>query len=566
MEPALACRICAGALLPAHPGRPGGATAAAFAPTCHEPGAHGDLLRCRECGTVQQPDLPRGDALLALYRDMEDPAYLDEEAGRRRTARRLLDAVARHVPAGRLLDVGCGHGLLVDEAARRGYAAEGLELARAAAHHARDALGLTVRELPLEAPELDDERFDVIVLADVLEHVEDPCATLDRCVALLADGGVLLLVTPDPASPTARLAGARWWGLLPAHVCLVPHRTLLELVTGRGLVVAEDVPFVRSFTPGYWLAGLGERSAALRRLLSRRAPAGGPRHWSLSLGDERVVLAQRVRVQEPATPLARPRGGAASVHVVLPAYRAARTVAQVAAEMPVAAVDRALLVDDASPDDTVGAALAAGFEVLRHPVNRGYGANQKTCYVRAALDGADVVVMVHGDNQYDPALVARMVGPIERGEADVVIGSRLLDDETTAGGMPRWKWLGNRGLTWVENRAFGRDFSEYHTGYRAFSVPFLRTIAFGRNADDFVFDQQIFAQLIARDARIVELAIPTRYFLEASSVSFPDSVVYGLKTLGVLARYRLDLRRQRWTVLRDPAVALAPAPLPPSVP
>ena len=126
--------------------------------------------------------------------------------------------------------------------------------------------------------------------------------------------------------------------------------------------------------------------------------------------------------------------------------------------------------------------------------------------------------------------------------------------------------MGNRALTWVENRAFGRDYSEYHTGYRAFSVPFLRTIAFARNADDFVFDQQIFAQLIARDARVLELAIPTRYFLEASSVSFADSVVYGLKTLGVLGRYRLDLRRRRWTLLRRPAVTLTPLPVPAASP
>ena len=560
MEPVPACRICSGALTLVRRGQGAAATAAAFAPTCHASGAHGDLLRCRECGTVQQPALPRGDTLVDLYRDMRDPAYLDEEEGRRRTARRLLDLIAAHVPAGRLLDVGCGHGLLVDEAARRGYAAEGLEPARDAAAHARDTLGLSVRELAIEDPVLDTERFDVVVLADVLEHVEDPCATLDRCTALLADGGVLLVITPDPASRTARLAGGRWWGLLPAHLCLVPHRTLLELLTGRGLVVAEDVPFVRSFSPGYWLAGLGERVAPLQRLLARGGRAGGHGQWSLALGDERVVLAQRVAVRHPEQPLVQPRGGPRSVHVVLPAYKAARTVAQVADEIPVEAVDRVLLVDDASPDDTAQAALAAGFEVLRHPTNRGYGANQKTCYVRAALDGADIVVMVHGDNQYDPALVADMVRPIEEGHADVVIGSRLLDDETIAGGMPRWKWVGNRGLTWAENKAFARDFSEYHTGYRAFSVPFLRTIAFARNADDFVFDQQIFAQLVARDARVVELAIPTRYFLEASSVSFSASVVYGLKTLGVLGRYRLDLRRGRWTLLRRPAVALAPVP------
>jgi glycosyltransferase involved in cell wall biosynthesis len=153
---------------------------------------------------------------------------------------------------------------------------------------------------------------------------------------------------------------------------------------------------------------------------------------------------------------------------VIPAHNAERTIDQVAQALPVSAIDRALLVDDASSDETIQAALASGLEVLPHPTNRGYGANQKTCYVRAALDGADVVVMVHGDNQYDPALVADMTRKIEEGTADVVLGSRLLKDEAIAGGMPRWKWLGNRALTFVENVGFRRHFSEYHTGYRAF--------------------------------------------------------------------------------------------------
>jgi glycosyltransferase involved in cell wall biosynthesis len=225
--------------------------------------------------------------------------------------------------------------------------------------------------------------------------------------------------------------------------------------------------------------------------------------------------------------------------------------------MPLGAADRALLVDDASPDDTTEVALAHGLDVVRHPANRGYGANQKTCYVRALLEGADVVVMVHADNQYDPALVPDMVEPILAGEADVVMGSRLLDDRAIAGGMPRWKWLGNKLLTGIENRAFAVGFSEYHTGYRAFSAEFLRSIPFLRNSDEFVFDQEIFAQIVAHGARVVEVAIPTRYFLEASSVSFPTSVRYGLRTLGVLARFKLDQRRGSWPLLRRPAARIA---------
>ena len=217
-------------------------------------------------------------------------------------------------------------------------------------------------------------------------------------------------------------------------------------------------------------------------------------------------------------------GNGRAVHVVLPAYRATRTIPDVVAEMPLEEVDRALLIDDASPDATSAVALEQGLEVLRHPANRGYGASQKTGYVRALRDGAKVIVMVHADNQYDPGLVAEMAAPILAGDADIVIGSRLLVDRAVAGGMPRWKWLGNRLLTGIENRAFGVRFSEYHTGYRAFSADFLRSIPFLRNSDDFVFDQEIFAQMLARGARVQEIPIPTRYFHEASSVDFLTSV------------------------------------------
>jgi glycosyltransferase involved in cell wall biosynthesis len=191
--------------------------------------------------------------------------------------------------------------------------------------------------------------------------------------------------------------------------------------------------------------------------------------------------------------------------------------------------------------------------VLRHPANRGYGAGQKSGYARALHDGADVVVMVHADNQYDPGLLGEMVEPILEGRADMVIGSRLLEDRAIAGGMPRWKWVGNRLLTGIENRAFGVRFSEYHTGYRAFSAPLLRSIPFLRNSDEFVFDQQIFAQVIAHGARVVEIPIPTRYFREASSVDFVTSVRYARQTLWVLGRFRADRRGLRWSLLRRPA-------------
>ncbi len=555
------CGICQGVLELRFAGSTTPAQAGDFAPTCHRPRAYGDLYRCRECATVQQPSLPDGVELVDLYREMSDSDYLAEERGRRLTSNWLLDLVERRRAPGRLLEIGCGHGLLLDEARRRGWEVRGLELSERSAKHGRDRYELDIREEPFEAlGNEEDGCWDAVLMIDVLEHLDDPRAAIERIRKLLAPGGVLCVVTPDPGSLTAKLAGSRWWGLLPAHSYLIPRKTLRELIIGQGLILSDDVSLVRSFSARYWVDGFaglaGPAAAAVRRAAAKLPPQ---RSLAISLGDERVMLAVNEQVREPSSRLAADRDGPDNVQVVLPAYHAAATIPRVAADLPLSSFDRALLVDDASGDDTTAVALSEGFEVLRHPANRGYGANQKTCYTRAMLDGADVVVMVHADHQYDAALVTEMVRPIIEGRADVVMGSRLLEDRAIAGGMPRWKWIGNRALTWTENRAFTKDFSEYHTGYRAFSTDFLRSIPFLRNSDGFVFDQEIFAQIVDRNARVVELPIPTRYFLEASSVSFPASVRYGLETLTVLARYRVDERRRRWTLLRRPAVQLEPA-------
>src|SRR3954467_11300841 len=219
---------------------------------------------------------------------MRDDAYLAEEAGRRRTARRLLDAIERHAPRGRMLEVGCGHGLLLDEARARGWSVEGLELSEESREHAR-SLGLDVRDQTLEEAE---GVYGAVVLADVLEHLDDPVGALRQIAALLAPGGVTLLVTPDPPPPlpppgggpflappvpaprTARLAGARWWGYLPSHTYLIPHTTLRELLRDAGLETVEERHFWRTFSFGYWIAGLGERSAPLRGALAAAERAG----------------------------------------------------------------------------------------------------------------------------------------------------------------------------------------------------------------------------------------------------------------------------------------------------
>src|SRR4051795_1046167 len=272
-----ACSICGGRLSLRHRGGSAPLHADSLSPTNHRAGEHGDLYECAECGTVHQPSLPPGSELAELYRDMTDEGYLAEERGRRRTAARLLDMVGRYAPAGPLLDVGCGHGLLLDEARRRGYDVDGLELSASAAAYAREVLGLRVHERTLEEHDAEGG-YAAIVLADVLEHLDDPPAAIRRCRELLRPGGVLCLVTPDPSSLTARVAGQRWWGFLPAHTFLVPRLTLRELVLAEGLFVSDDVSFVRTFSARYWLDGLAQRGGAaaaairpLRRALPRRA-------------------------------------------------------------------------------------------------------------------------------------------------------------------------------------------------------------------------------------------------------------------------------------------------------
>ena len=236
------------------------------------------------------------------------------------------------------------------------------------------------------------------------------------------------------------------------------------------------------------------------------------------------------------------------VVVVMPAYNAGRTLRMTYEELPKEAVNLVILVDDGSTDQTLEIARELGLEIFVHNKNYGYGANQKTCYTEALKAGADVVVMVHPDYQYDPTLVPQMIEPIERGEADIVLGSRLKSGSALAQGMPWWKFVANRFLTWLENRVFRLSLSEYHTGYRAFRREVLETVNFPANSDGFVFDQEIIAQAVAARFRIAEIAVPTRYFAEASSAGVAASTVYGLRILAVLFWYlmhRTGARRSR---------------------
>jgi glycosyltransferase involved in cell wall biosynthesis len=232
-----------------------------------------------------------------------------------------------------------------------------------------------------------------------------------------------------------------------------------------------------------------------------------------------------------------PESRTPKIIVVMPAYNAAKTLKITYDAIPHQTIDQIILVDDGSTDKTLEIARDLHLTVFVHTRNFGYGANQKTCYTEALKEGADIVVMLHPDYQYDPTLLPEIIAPIKAGKADIVLGSRFLSGSTMQQGMPWWKFLGNKFLTALENGTLGLNLSEYHTGYRAYNRRALEEIPFSLNSDKFVFDQEILVQARHLDFTIQEVPVPTKYFPEASNASFADSVIYGVSILMLLGRY-----------------------------
>ncbi|HUU38899.1 MAG TPA: glycosyltransferase family 2 protein [Candidatus Desulfaltia sp.] len=230
---------------------------------------------------------------------------------------------------------------------------------------------------------------------------------------------------------------------------------------------------------------------------------------------------------------------AKKVIVVMPAYNAEKTLERTLEDIPRGWVDEIILVDDRSRDGTVGLARRLGLHVFVHDKNKGYGANQKTCYREALKRGGDIMVMVHPDHQYDPTVIPQLISPLLEEGCDAVFGSRMLGGRPLEGGMPKWKYLGNIFLTALENATFYMYLTEYHSGLRAYSRRYLETVRFDLNSDDFVFDSEIIAQGVIHKMRIKEIPIATRYFEEASKIGFLRSLVYGLSILKTLVKFKL---------------------------
>lgn len=249
-------------------------------------------------------------------------------------------------------------------------------------------------------------------------------------------------------------------------------------------------------------------------------------------------------MQLEAVPAWRARVAPQKIIVVMPAYNAAATLEATYHAIDTAWVDEIILVDDGSQDETVAIAAKLALHLVRHPRNVGYGGNQKTCYREALQRGADIVVMLHPDGQYDPSLLPELIQPLAEGRADIVLGSRfLLPGGARRGGMPLYRLAANRFLTFWENLVLRQRLAEYHTGYRAYSRAFLETIPFWRNSDGFCFDTEILVQAVAFGQRLVEIPIATKYFPGASSASLGQCLIYGVMTLATLAKFLLHCFR-----------------------
>lgn len=507
------------------------------------------IVQCARCGLVYVSPQVQPDEILRMYRAMRDDEYLAEEKGRRIAARILIKKLIRLKSRGEILDVGCAAGFLLDEARKSGWNPAGVELSSWAASYAREKLGLTVHEGTLLQPRFPSHYFDAVIMNDMIEHSPNPRMVLEETRRILKNDGVVCVSTPDINSFLSHLLRARWWGIQQAHLYYFSRKTLCGMLDATGFTVLKFTQHTRVFSREYLSKRIGGYNPGLRRAFDALTdnPVFHGRALTVNFGDQIEVFARKKRslvyVKEDdcgGRACAQPRKMKALA--VLPAYNAARTLAVTVADIPKDAVDDIILVDDASRDDTVKAAESLGLKVFRHERNKGYGGNQKTCYTNALRMGADIVVMVHPDYQYDPISIPELIRPIVEGRADAVFGSRMMKGGALEGGMPLWKHNANILLTALENVVLGTYLTEYHSGFRAYSARYLRTVNFMANGDGFVFDTEIIVQGLLHYLKIEEIPIKTRYFDEASSIKFRAAVVYGCGILRTLLKYILHTR------------------------
>ncbi|MFH1479372.1 MAG: methyltransferase domain-containing protein, partial [Candidatus Omnitrophota bacterium] len=404
------------------------------------------LVKCQKCSLIYASPKPPHKDIVYGYTNMVDDAYLKEEKGHRLSARSILKTFERYRKRGRLLDIGCATGFLLDEARKKGWQVYGVELSKWAVDFSRNHLGIgTILQCSFEDAGYPDNFFDVIVMKDIIEHLEDPRKTLIGIRKKLKVNGILCVNTPNVDSLISKILKAKWWGIKHSHLYYFTRNTLYKMLDKSGLIPLKSKSHVRIFTLDYLISQSEGYSKTLCNLLKFLAKHKIIRSKLLriNLGDQIEVYAKKARKLQFLNELEKvpymPLKKKMKKIVVLPAYNASMTLKKTVDDIPKGSVDEIICVDDASRDNTSDIAKELGLRILVHKKNKGYGANQKTCYKEALKRGADVIVMVHPDYQYDPSTLPKLIAPIELGKADAVFGSRMMKGGALEGGMPLWK-------------------------------------------------------------------------------------------------------------------------------
>lgn len=507
------------------------------------------IFRCNVCGLT----FAQQDSNLSYYADgyseMVDQEYIEEERGRRQSSIEILKRIERHKKKGRLLEIGCANGFFIDEARRRNWEVYGVEISKWAVAYAKENLNLNVFMGPLKEAGFADEFFDLIVMSDVIEHLTDPKYTLLELRGILKNDGILYVNTPNISSLISRILRAKWWGINKFHLFYFSKSTLEKMLDACGFKVKRYSSHVRSFSIKYWLKRFQVYNNTLYRILNFISKMGKFQSilLKISFHDQIEALVVKARkldylVSSAVAKKEKVIKRGMRVFIVLPAYNAQKTLKRTFEDIPKDIVDKIILVDDKSSDRTVEIARSLGIEVFQHEKNTGYGGNQKTCYKNALEQGADIVVMVHPDYQYDPTIIPQLIEPIQKGEADAVFGSRMMKGGALEGGMPPWKHNINILLTAFENVVLGTYLTEYHSGFRAYSAALLRTVNFRRNSNNFVFDTEIIIQSLVHHFKIEEIPIQTRYFDEASKIKLLPGIIYGCGIIWAVIKYLLHIK------------------------
>ena len=506
------------------------------------------IFKCSVCGLIFAEQDKGLRYYAGKYVNMVDKEYVNEEKGRRRASIKILEKIEKVKRPGRLLDIGCANGFFLDEARRRGWEVCGIEVSKWAVDYARKRLNLNVARGPIKRASFPDNSFDVVVMLDVLEHLTDPKHVLLEARRVLKDGGILYISTPDISSLMSKVLRAKWWGINKFHLFYFSKHTFEKMLDACGFKVKRYTSHTRIFSLNYWVSRIRANSNFLYWIFDfiARIDNLGSRQLTVNFHDQIEAMVVKARkldylvkaVIDKETKIVHEE---MKVFVVLPAFNAEKTLQKTVEDIPKGIVHRIILSDDKSSDRTVEIAQSLGLDILRHEKNMGYGANQKTCYKKALEEGADIVVMVHPDYQYDPTIIPKLIEPIQRGEADAVFGSRMLKGGALEGGMPLWKHNINILLTAFENIVLGTYLTEYHSGFRAYSANLLRTVNFELNSNKFVFDTEMIVQSLIHHFKIDEVPIQTRYFDEASKIKLIPGILYCMDIIGTMFKYILHV-------------------------